>query len=49
MLIDIIRKNEPFMEGTEPVYPEAWCDAVNRFEYVMYEIAEINKELRKGA
>ena len=49
MLIDIIRENEPFMEGTEPVYPEAWCVAVDRFEYVLYEMAEINKELRKGA
>lgn len=49
LLIDIMSQNEPFTEGMEPVYPEAWCAAVDRFEYVMYVIEEINEELRKGA
>lgn len=49
MLIDIKRENEPYMNGEEIIFPDVWCEAVDRFEYIMYQIGEIQKEMKEGA
>ena len=45
-LNDIIAQNVPYIDAEgEPVFPEAWCEAKHKIEYIFYVISCLNEQI----
>lgn len=48
ILKEIINNNLPYMNDGEVVYPEQWCVAVNKYEYVLYKFEFLKERMKEG-
>lgn len=49
LLKKIMSDNLPYMnQNGDVVYPDSWCDAVNRFEYALYRLEFLKVRMEEG-
>lgn len=49
LLKEIINNNLPYMnDDGEAIYPEPWCNAVNKFENALYKLEFLKEQMKEG-